>query len=267
MAENRMRVQIRGSKVDDELVRLHEFVSELDAINGVLNGIDQAISESKSSTLYFRITNLGLRSPPFVEIEAVPKEPSIDQSRIVIGRFFRGLRDIKSKKAPSEFDLQVIESYGEIGKTFKHNVARIVFTSDNNCVELTGGLKEATDKILGEEETEYGSVSGVLEYVNIHGTASNFFIYPITGANRINCDFPKELRKEAIGALSRRINVEGTLKYKKKALFPYGVKVEKLEVYPEENKLPTLFDLHGIAPRATGILSSEEFIAKIRHEG
>lgn len=266
MAKNRVKIQIKGSKVDNELVRLSEFLSELDAVNGVLNGIDRAISESKSSTLYFRIVNLGLTSPPFVEIEAVPKKALIDQSVAVVDRFFQGLEDIKRSKAPPQLDWQVIESYGSIGKSFERNVAKIVFANDDHRVELTKGLQRVTEKILGEEGAEYSSVSGILEYVNIHGGANKFYIYPITGAGRINCNFPTELLKEAIGAIGKRINVEGETKCRKEAPFPYAVKVQKLQVYPEESELPSLLDLRGMAPDATGSLSSEEFIAKIRHE-
>ena len=38
-----------------------------------------------------------------------------------------------------------------------------------------------------------------------------------------------------------------------------------IEIYPPEDELPTIFDLRGIAPNATGDRKSEDFIRDLRN--
>ena len=59
----------------------------------------------------------------------------------------------------------------------------------------------------------------------------------------------------------------GDIKYKRNAQYPYEIIVEKMEIFPDEDELPTIYDLQGIAPDATHGISSEMFIANIRSEG
>ncbi|MEE9163002.1 MAG: hypothetical protein V3U35_08565, partial [Candidatus Neomarinimicrobiota bacterium] len=71
----------------------------------------------------------------------------------------------------------------------------------------------------------------------------------------------------AINNVNRYLKVTGRVKYHQKSIYPYAVNVDKIEVFPHEEALPTLYDLRGIAPNATGDLSSEEFIRKLRDDG
>ncbi len=70
----------------------------------------------------------------------------------------------------------------------------------------------------------------------------------------------------AIAGINHYVNVKGALRYKRRDKFPYAVNDAEIEVYPDEQKLPSIFDLKGIAPDATGDLKSEDFVRKLRHE-
>jgi hypothetical protein len=67
------------------------------------------------------------------------------------------------------------------------------------------------------------------------------------------------LKEAAIGAVGQFIEVHGIIHYKAVSTFPHQIDVKKLEVLPDEEELPSIFDLKGIAPGLTGGLSSEEF--------
>jgi hypothetical protein len=64
----------------------------------------------------------------------------------------------------------------------------------------------------------------------------------------------------------RYVEVGGSLRQKKAARYPYAIDVEHIEVFPQEKELPKLIDLLGIAPDATGELTSEEFVWSVRGE-
>ncbi|EDN68927.1 hypothetical protein BGP_4210 [Beggiatoa sp. PS] len=86
------------------------------------------------------------------------------------------------------------------------------------------------------------------------------------GAQNILCDFPKTLLQKAIAAIGHYVNVAGQYHYKYEHPYPYYVKVTEIEIYPDENQLPHLFDLRGIAPNATNGLNSEDFVRERRDE-
>ncbi len=67
------------------------------------------------------------------------------------------------------------------------------------------------------------------------------------------------MKEAAIGAVGQFIEVHGIIHYKAVSTFPHQIDVKKLEVLPDEEGLPSIFDLKGIAPGLTGGLSSEEF--------
>jgi len=265
VANNKIEIKLRGTKADNDLVRLSDFIAELHATSDILNHIDRTVSRAASPSLYYRVTDLRYGSPAIVEVEAVPVEPSENHSEAVVDRFFVGLRDIKERRAPTEFDRELLELYTKIGGVFRKNITEISFSSERAEVTLTEDLGVAVKDILGKDEIAQGAVSGILEYINIHAGANRFYIYPVAGARRIDCHFPGSLLEAAIGAVNRYINVRGKVKYKKRDCFPYSVEVEDLEIFPKESELPTLFDLRGLAPDATGDLSSEEFVSRIRN--
>lgn len=69
----------------------------------------------------------------------------------------------------------------------------------------------------------------------------------------------------ALFAVGRRVEVFGTLKYRRGASFPYQIDVTNIEAFPPEDELPDWNDLRGRAPGATGALSSEAFVRELRN--
>jgi hypothetical protein len=125
-------------------------------------------------------------------------------------------------------------------------------------------LKASIDKILGTDITSAGSLTGFLEAVNVH-KENKFFIYPPVGPKKVECVFKHdELFEKVREGIEKYVNVVGTLFYKSKGLHPYKIRVEKIEIYPPENKLPSLMSLRGIAPGLTGGKDSVAFVREQR---
>ncbi len=262
---NKLRVKLIGGMSDNENIRLSEFISELDAISATLNRLDRLISRSAKPTLYFRITDLSHKSPTTVELEAVPKEAKIDYSVPVVEKFMTGLEYIEKRTLPSEFDLDVLDAFGKIGGGFRRNLRKMEFASNGYQVHIKEHIGAAVKEMLGHDEIMESTVSGTLDALNVHGKSKKFMIYPVAG-RKIDCYFPDELYEEAKTSVEKYMELRGDVKYKSKARFPFEIEVKEIEVFPDEEDLPTMFDIQGMAPNATGDLSSEEFIAKIREE-
>ena len=46
----------------------------------------------------------------------------------------------------------------------------------------------------------------------------------------------------------------------------HKIKVQEMEVFPPASTLPSLRDLYGIAPNATGDMTTEQFVRQLRDE-
>ena len=115
------------------------------------------------------------------------------------------------------------------------------------------------------EEKMIGTIDGKLEQINIHNNANTFRIYPsLPAASSISCKFSQELLEHVQGALGYFVSVSGECFYRPDAPFPYKIKVQEMRVLPPSSALPSLIELRGIAPEATGGKSSEQFVRELR---
>ncbi len=265
MRPNIFKIQITGAIQDEEHVRLSDFVDQLKAIKETLNELDKKFSKTSAPTVDYKIIDLSHASPSAMELEAIPLDQTRDNSIPVINKFFEGIEKINMGYAPDDFDSDMLEHFSKIGRGFRRNINSIVFLRQESVVQVDRTFEAQIRKIVGEDEILDGSVEGALEMINFHGGVNKFNIYPMVGSIRVTCHFHHSLLREAINAVGKYVNVSGKLKYKKRDRFPYGVDVETIEIYPEESQLPSIFDLKGISPEATGNLSSEEFIRRLRN--
>ncbi len=67
-------------------------------------------------------------------------------------------------------------------------------------------------------------------------------------------------------AIDKFVTISGDLKYKKWDRHPHAVEVTDIDIHEDDDKLPSIFAVRGVSPEATGELSSEDFVRKIRDE-
>jgi hypothetical protein len=157
-----------------------------------------------------------------------------------------------------------------LGHAYRKEISASFFlvsiATNSDKVEVEQSLESEIDTIVGPDEIVQGSVAGTLELINIHARVNTFRIYPIIGASKVDCHFRSDQLNNAIAGINHYVNVTGALRYKRRDKFPYAINDAEVEVYPEEQELPSIFDLKGVAPDATGSLKSEDFVRKLRDE-
>ena len=117
------------------------------------------------------------------------------------------------------------------------------------------------------EERCISTVDGRLERINIHKNANTFTIYSsVLPRPPVTCKFPEALLGDVQRALGRFVSVRGKCFYRPGTAFLYRIDVWEMEVLPPSEELPSLSDLCGIAPDATGDKSSEQFVRELRDE-
>jgi hypothetical protein len=266
-------IQIKGESSENESLRIKDFILQLDAIRTALIHIEEEIAKPGSPPMDYRIVDLKHQSPATVVIELSPTLDGQDLSDLVVDHFMERIQLIKSGTVPDNYSVGQLEAFKNIGPRMTRGTIKmpprkyfsgITFQTDSSTLDVLHSLATEIDKIVGPDEYVEGSISGTLELINIHANANSFRIYPVVGPKRVDCTFKSGQLGNAIAGINRYVNFTGTLRYKQRDKFPYAVSDAIIEVYPLEDELPSIFDLKGIAPNATGGLASEDFVANLR---
>jgi hypothetical protein len=260
----RITVRFVGLREDDGDVRFGAFLKKLEAMKNTLAETDKAVSDGERSA-DFKVVDLRHESPAQVVIEEIPLDMErLDSPGHVIDAYYDTLQALQERRdVPVDLDYHALQKFKELQPSDK-GITEVVFSRNGNELPLTAELSGNIEFILGDEEYEEGSVTGMLQHVNVHGEQRVFTIYPTAGEPKLTCSFRRHLRKEVVEAVDRCVEVFGTLKYRGGGLYPYLMLADHIDVYPDESTLPSAGELFGIAPNATGEKSSEEFVRDLR---
>lgn len=157
---------------------------------------------------------------------------------------------------------QISQLLEKIGQIEIHTIAES--DEDKRIYVLNDEFKEILREARSGEDKVTSTVDGRLEQINIHNKANSFRIYTFTSS--VPCKFPSNLLKDVQGALGNYVSVWGECFYRPNTAFPYKINARKMKVLPPNEELPSLIDLLGIAPGATGDKSSEHFVRELRDE-
>jgi hypothetical protein len=274
----RITIQLIGSIEEEGHVRLNSFISQLEAVKAALKQTERLVSGEDESSVYYRVVDLRHSSPATIVLEAVStasastpptrrrrqQQPRTDHSQATVTQFFHSLKDIREKKqAPARADLQALEAFRNLTGNLDKSFSGMKLINTDESVSIDNDFREAIEGIIGPDELIEGSVTGMLEKVNLHNTA-RFDIFPMIGPKQVTCDFKRALREKVIASLDKFVTVSGKLRYKKLEDFPYAINAEDIVIVPPDDELPSIFDLKGMAPDLTDGRSTHEFLEAIR---
>ena len=132
---------------------------------------------------------------------------------------------------------------------------------------MKGVQLKKTDTVAASGETRaIGTLKGRLRRAGAGESRGKFRIDSLMGSQSAQCAFPAGKEEEFLHAVGRKVLASGELHYPAGSNLPRSIKVETVEILPEDDELPNLADLRGIAPDITGDLSSEEFVRMLRDD-
>ncbi|MFH2101787.1 MAG: hypothetical protein ABIJ39_00315 [Chloroflexota bacterium] len=266
MAESFITLRLEGIQRENRFVLLKDFLQELGHLLNLLNETDRHISARKGLTTYYRVVDLRHSSPATIVLEALPIDPQYDSSHQIISLFFDIITQIKQEGRISKpVSSTILTSLREMALPIGRTLSLITVQSNGNQVEIDKTFGGKVIDLLKPEQTFPGSVRGMLEAINVHKDANVLRMYPDVGPSKITCYFPSDLQEIAISGVGKFVEVRGTLKYRANSQYAEEIKVDYIDIFPDEDDLPSLLDLRGIAPDATGELLSEDFIRELRN--
>lgn len=268
MDNHRLTLKFEGHPREGGNVRLSDFISCLDFVKRAIGRFDRSMSETGSSTFYYRIVGLKLSSPAEVVVEPLQrshkKQMNLEAASKTMnfwGKIDRG--EMEGIQGPVE--LALIEDAKKLSSRIKKNMASMKMSSNGTELNITPEFNAKIEMVLAPKETYPGIVRGFLSYFDGHGDKQEFRVYSDIPPEMVKCYFPPELMDRAVQGLRQHVEVRGDLSCKAIAKFPDEIAVNHIKIFPKDEELPTLNDLKGMIPGLTGNLSIEDYLRKIRN--
>lgn len=251
-------------------VRLGAFIDKLGALKAALSETEHLLSGHASNSVDFLVSELSHSSPAMVGIRAVSLNPApgaLDPGFVVsefmafLHRVRTGALDVASDRARLISHLRKLVS--GVGERFS---SLWLDGPGLDPLYLDASLARNLDAALPDVRHEFGTVKGVVKRYSGVGKQPYFKIVPPVGGTEIKCAFPQHMLAEAARAVERTATVDGDLRYYEGDLWPHEVRVRAIDIHPADAELPTLFELAGTEPQATGETTAADFVRALRNE-
>ena len=263
-------IQIESAESGREHVSLEDFTFQLDALKKVLANAESSLS-GEQAKIDWQIVALKHSSPaqvvlcPFSPSSIDRFEDKASQTIDTVIYHLKALSGLPSQRHQlTKISPKLLEHYEHFGKRVLQGNLKVSLKSESDKVRVRNNLKEIIEPLTLPETKLIGTVEGRMEYVNIHGGQNRFRIYSKIPPEQVFCSFSPDKMEEAREALGRKVKIFGELTYPRAGNFPKSVEVETIELIPEDDDLPSIMDLRGIAPDITGDLYSEEHVRDLR---
>jgi hypothetical protein len=260
---------VRLKPIDREGLRLDDFLEQLAPLKAALRETERIVS-GREPSLHFRVKALQKNSPAKVVLEAVSDTETAESgaryASYVVRSLSTNLRLIVNKKRlPAKIDVPTLDAYRELAAPAEKRRIEVQIQAGRNSVVVGRTFREIVDSLVGEDQYSFGSISGKLEAINLHDRNRSFQLFPVIGASRVGGSFRAKDRKAFAGAVDKYVTVYGKLRYKTWDKYPYHIKADSITIHDIDSG-PTLNDLKGISPGATGSLTTQEYIDRLTDE-
>ncbi len=258
---NKIVFQIEGPEQNNHHLDMSVFVEKTRQFLELLKSIAK---DGNADGVVFHVVSLSHSSPATIGCE-----PQGQDALAAFNKVDKILNLIEEQQA-DHLSHPVLSSMENLARYKPQQIARaevhtVAEEADKRVYELDDRFRETLSKARSAEEKVTSTIDGKLEQINIHGSANTFKIYSsLSYMPSVTCKFSDELLGNVQGALGRFVSVWGKCFYRPDAAFPYKIDVREMEMLPPCEELPSLSDLRGIAPEATGSKSSEQFVRESR---
>jgi hypothetical protein len=264
---NKITLRLKGLPEDDGDIRFNDFIQQLENLKKVLIETRKLISDEDIA--YFKVVELTKNSPAKIVLEAVATRAEyVSKSDALINNFFAYLNQIEIGILPEGFTNDTYQAYKELTylEEKQHRLSEIGIGRNDDEPRVLTNLTEKIEKIVGNDEYEYGSATGLLQAINIHNQ-NLFYIYPIN-APKLKCVFSGDIKPKVIEAIDKFVTVYGLKKFRPRIAddIPYEMVISEIDIHKDEKLVKRFSDFRGIAPDITGNETSDDYVMGVRDE-
>lgn len=234
----------------------------------VLKELDSAISEEPRGALDWFVRDLSANGNLVAEIIALPKSGKYeDKSKQVALRFVDGLGVIEREPGVppffSEGALSNVEKLANLlgkGGAMGFGARQIGVRTQ---ARITHRAAINAGQAIKPVFSAVGSVTGMLEAINLHGRPK-FNVYEAVTGSAVRCSFDRDKHLELIRrGLGKRVRACGVI-YRNARGDALRLDMQDLDILPQDRELACVRDIYGIDPDFTGSQSSDEYVRWLR---
>lgn len=223
-------------------IPLSVFKIAIDQFTTILREVERSITESNQIQLKWGINTLSLRSPATIGLINLEKTKSAladKTSHNVVNGINLLMRE---KKRPENFNNIALEQTRALARLSTDKLSRIAVYSGGNESEIKEQIAVNVTDIL--ESFEYvGSIEGVLELISgREGQPIYFRVHDVVSQHNVKCLINDDILGQALQAFRKRVVVSGVIKSDNEDN-PVSIKVEEIEILPDEKDLPEAQDV------------------------
>jgi hypothetical protein len=230
----------------------------------MLRRLDRTDSGDGKESFYLRVVDLSHGSPARVVLEQCLLSADVDRRQQVAKRLIAIMEAIEDEEAEiGQMDYEILSQAQELTAPVGKALKTLCISTGGFQYEVGLDFRERLARRMAPEQTSYGSIRGMLEYINIHGEKPIFRIYPDVGPEKVTCTFDQTLLAEARAGVGQFVEVRGYLKYKVVAKYPHEIDAQEVVVLPG-SEVGALIAARGMFPDLTGDMTTEEYLTLVR---
>jgi len=205
MPANTISMKLLGADEDNGVVRFDDFRGFCDNLSQCLRKTEAIIAGGPSHIRY-RIAALHTGSAA-ITLEAMPPANGRDYRDDTLSLFTDTVGHLQDGEAvDSRMGRDVLETFRALVTPLHRNTKEVWIEG----VRLNSQYEANIENILGSSFPSHGSVSGILERVNVHNKRE-FFLYPPIRNYRIKCIFVEKLLNRVRSAIKGNVTVRGVM--------------------------------------------------------
>lgn len=238
----------------------------------LLREVEDAFSEDR--VVRWTLAGLQHGSPALLTWLGTPRErrkkktdkPLRDLAPTVATTLLAGVEKLeRGQGRPEDFSDDALDATLQLARLkTRRGITGLAIIGENSdrtkgprVLDVTERVVASINEIIGPRYTAPGSVDGLLQAINSHGTLY-FTIYDTVWAARVRCDIPDHLKGKALAAFDERVLVTGLVARDANG-HPRNIKVETLERV-DVRQLPQ--SIRGIDLDFTGGMESSEYLKR-----
>lgn len=231
-------------------ITLTQLLEAAEALADILRDVDTQTTQRAGGGLDWVIADMRGGSA-HLEVYAAPKDDRLPYriTEQVLRNFEQGMRIIaeRSERPPYFTDNALKKARVLTALARQPGIEAVVVQLNGTRVSFDRRIDaNVRDLVEGDLQT-IGSVEGTLEMVTIRG-AKHFNVYDEVTDKAVRCYFPDRLLEAVRQAFGQRVLVHGVFTVKRTGEVS-SLKVEGMELFPDESELPTVDSIRGVLNR------------------
>lgn len=250
--DDKFTFTLMGAERDNGFVRLSDLADCLARIAQCLRESERCIMGKKPSLTYL-VQEMHVGSPAGGTFTAKKPRRGPDNRRAVFGFARSTVAQLQKgdTKLDPRLDHEAKVAFRKVGELIQGSDDRAKNSLILNETVVTSQFIVSVDKALEIQESTYGSISGILEKIDVHDK-NQFAIFPQVGGHQVSCSFHEELLEKVQAALKKSVTVYGKMHYVADRVSPLRVEADDIEIHRPVDELPKLTMMAGRLSHISG---------------